>query len=171
MKPTTTTIDVQEIVDAFRAQEQERLDRESAERRHRLQQIVDNRDKCRWALQAIIKPLWPAVLALPHGKFNADAFGDPVIFDTDHAAVFIEFSTVATAYLYPVDRKLEVWWRPHSQSVMFTLKHGKRGGCLLDPVGKRHPLGHETYENPADLIVRIAEWAGICKARQPKEWS
>lgn len=165
-----TTIDVQEIVDAFRAQEQERLDHESAERNHRLQQIADNRDKCRRALQAIIEPLKKAVLALPHGKFNADAFGDPVIFDTDHASVFIEFSTVATEYFYPVDRQLQVWWHPDSHAVMFTLKHGKRGGGLLD-TGKQHPLGHETYENPADLIVRIAEWAGICKARKPEEWS
>jgi hypothetical protein len=164
-----TTIDVKEIVNAFRAQEQERLDQESAERIHRKMQMLDNREKCRRALQAIIEPLKKAVLALPHGKFNADTFGDPVIFDTDHASVFIEFSTVATDRYYDVDRKLVAWWHPDPQTVMFTLKHGKRGGCLLDQ-GK-HPLGHETYENPADLIVRIAEWAGICQARSPKEWS
>lgn len=150
-----TTLNVTELVQAFRAEQQERID---AERRDKEQRQLANEEQHR-SRCALMQEVWPlfreAILSIPGAEITREPSANSCS-ATFRVTAKSKWPSHGT---YKVDRVIGV--SAYSETSKFTLDCGEHGGLLLTDTGLRPG----SWENPADLVVLLAQFAGCAIAR------
>jgi hypothetical protein len=154
-----TNINVLELVEAFRAEAQERIDKYRAEKAAKEKALEEQGLRCLAQLQDV----WPAFEQVISQLVNGRVTEAPMNHGERAIAAFelaLPVPGGEAGSVYWVDRVVYVWER--NGVFKFGLSYGERGGCLL---GGKSELPSSEYENPADILVMLARYAGTCKAK------
>jgi len=160
-----TTINIKELVNAFRAQEAERAEQE---RQIQLKN-QERRDaislRCRMAAEDFLPSLREVVSLLP-GASEVTLVQQRNVFVMQFESQLINAGGFNT-WQGTLSQEVSVYHQADGDKIIFYFGPGLKGGILPD----HHPLRNYMHvENPADILITIANWAGICQATQDLEW-
>ena len=158
----TTNINVTELVEAFRAQEQERIDAEKERRR----QLSAKAHAEAVAGAVLLGDLLPKVQEiyelLPDTHKHTAPYLNEVEPNSAQRAIYFTLRLpCAHGQPFIVDRIISTWQRPEDQggARVYELRPGERGGLLLS-----RELSITSCLNPADILVQFAALAGRLRA-------
>jgi hypothetical protein len=163
-KPMKTTINIAELVDAYRAQEQEKIEarlRKEAERKAHLDSIYN---RCVAAAADLLPTLQEVVALLPCASFVKYS---PY---SSRTQINLSFSFIYTNDKgdgHLIARLINVCYDSEGDTIKYFISpdayvRGRSG--LLDFEGPLR-INKGVISNPTDIIVAVAEQAGICRAR------
>jgi len=158
-----TTINIAELVDAYRAQEQEKIEarlRKEAERKAHLDSI---NNRCVAAADDLLPTLQEVVALLPCAS---SVKYSPYRSQTQRNLSFsFRYTDEGKEHLIP--RLINVCYDSTSDTICYFISadcyvSGRSG--ILDFEGPLR-INRGSISNPTDIIVAVAEQAGICRAR------
>lgn len=164
-------INIAELVDAFRAQEQERLDihaaevaKRNAEKKIEIERNAELINDVRPALEEVAATLPNGRVFVPHNPYAS-------YHDKDWHTNKLEIQWTWQPRLKPdpnnrngyiISRRVSAYFDSESGLPRYILEHGSEGGLLL--IGDDEvPTISSTY-NFADIIIPFTRWAGLSKA-------
>jgi hypothetical protein len=152
-----TNINVLELVEAFRAEAQERIDKYRAEKAAKEKALEEQGLRCLAQLQDV----WPAFEQVISQLVNGRVTEAPMNHGERAIAAFeLALPQPCGGEPFWVDRAVCVYER--NGVFKFGFSHGERGGGLL---GGKGDLPSGEHDNPADILVMLARYAGTCKAK------
>lgn len=165
---TEPKINIAELVDAFRAQEQERLDIHAAEVTQRDAEKKIEVERNAQLINDVRPTLEEVASMLPNGR----VFVPPNPYKLwDHCKDWhtnkLEIEWTWKPYYnrnggYTISRRLEAYFDSERGLPHYILSYGEEGGYLLDE-DDEVPTISSTY-NFADIIIPLTRWAGLSKA-------
>jgi hypothetical protein len=154
-------INIAELVDAFRAQEQEKLDA-AAEAHAKWQAEAERKAEVEAGLaQAAYPAISEAAQLLPDGRAVFAPVQETRGFPARHNRLEIFWTYSPRHGTYTISRVLSVTDDENGTAV-YTLGYGSEGGYLLDKPNEV-PCVPST-SNLADILIPLARWAGLSKA-------
>jgi hypothetical protein len=159
-----TNINIAELVDAFRAQEHERVTREKEKEKEFIAKCDAIFGRCLTAAYDLLPTLTEVIQMLPAAsevRVEADRkrYFSQVMLRFDFLLMQAGAFKAYTPGL--IERVVAVY----HDSTNDIIKYNFGAGDVGVRVDRHHPMTGGVYtENPADILVKLAEWAGICRA-------
>lgn len=160
-------INIAQLVDAFRAHEQERLDIHAAEVAERNAEIQIKVERNAELINDVRPALEEVAALLPNGRVFVPLNPFATYYDKDWNTNKLEIEwTWRPNYKscggYVISRRVSAYFDSESGLPRYVLEHGSEGGLLLDDADEVPTIG--STHNFADIIIPFTRWAGLSKA-------